>query len=111
GDRATYQQDPANGAEAQREVALDVAEGADLVMVKPAGPHLDVVAAVAASCPVPVAAYQISGEYAQIVAASERGWVDRERVMLESLLAVRRAGARVILTYFALEAAALLRDA
>ncbi len=108
GDRATYQQDPANGAEALREVELDLAEGADLVMVKPAGPHLDVVAAVAAMSPVPVAAYQISGEYSQIVAAAERGWVERDRVVLESLLSVRRAGARVVLTYFALEAAALL---
>jgi porphobilinogen synthase len=111
GDRATYQQDPANGREALREIALDVAEGADLVMVKPAGPHLDVVAAAAAVSPVPVAAYQISGEYTQIVAAAERGWVERERAVLESLVGIRRAGARVVLTYFALEAAALLRAA
>ncbi|MGL5930272.1 MAG: porphobilinogen synthase [Dermatophilaceae bacterium] len=108
GDRATYQQDPANAVEALREVELDIAEGADIVMVKPAGPHLDIVRAVADVSPVPVAAYQISGEYAQIVAASERGWVDRERVMTESLVGIRRAGAGVILTYFALEAAALL---
>jgi len=106
GDRATYQQDPANGREALREIGLDVAEGADVVMVKPAGPHLDVVAAAAAVSPVPVAAYQISGEYAQIEAAAERGWVDRDRVMTESLLGIRRAGARIILTYYALEAAA-----
>ncbi len=106
GDRATYQQDPGNGREALREIALDVAEGADIVMVKPAGPHLDVVAAAADLSPVPVAAYQISGEYAQIAAAAERGWVDRDRVVLESLLGIRRAGARIILTYFALEAAA-----
>lgn len=105
GDRATYQQDPTNAAEALREVELDIAEGADIVMVKPAGPHLDIVRAVAEVSPVPVAAYQISGEYAQIVAAAERGWVDRERVALESLLGIRRAGASVILTYFALEAA------
>ncbi|MGL4175136.1 MAG: porphobilinogen synthase [Dermatophilaceae bacterium] len=108
GDRATYQQDPANAVEALREVELDIAEGADIVMVKPAGPHLDIVRAVADVSPVPVAAYQISGEYAQIVAAAERGWVDRERVMTESLVGIRRAGAGVVLTYFALEAAALL---
>ncbi|MGL5817129.1 MAG: porphobilinogen synthase [Phycicoccus sp.] len=108
GDRATYQQDPANAVEALREVELDVAEGADLVMVKPAGPHLDIVRAVADVAPVPVAAYQISGEYAQLVAAAERGWVDRERVLMESLVGIRRAGASVILTYAALEAAALL---
>ena len=108
GDRAAYQQDPANATEAIREVLLDIAEGADLVMVKPAGPHLDIVAAVAQISPVPVAAYQISGEYAQIVAAAERGWINREQVMLESLLHIRRAGAQLILTYFALEAAALL---
>ncbi|HYN28870.1 MAG TPA: porphobilinogen synthase [Dermatophilaceae bacterium] len=109
GNRATYQQDPANGTEALRELALDIAEGADLVMVKPAGPHLDVVAAAAGVSPVPVAAYQVSGEYAQIVAAAERGWVERDRAVPESLLGIRRAGARVVLTYFALEAAALLR--
>jgi porphobilinogen synthase len=108
GDRATYQQDPANGREALRELAQDVAEGADVVMVKPAGPHLDVVAAAAAVSPVPVAAYQISGEYSQIVAAAERGWVDRDRVLMESLVGIRRAGASIILTYFALEVAARL---
>ena len=108
GDRATYQQDPPNAVEAIREVELDVAEGADIVMVKPAGTHLDIVSAVARVSPVPVAAYQISGEYSQVVAAAERGWVDRERVVLESLTHIRRAGARIILTYFALEAAALL---
>ena len=86
----------------------DLAEGADIVMVKPAGPHLDILAAVATHSPVPVAAYQISGEYSQIVAAAERGWIDRERVMMESLLGIRRAGAQIILSYFALEAAALL---
>jgi porphobilinogen synthase len=108
GDRATYQQDPANATEGLRELELDIAEGADIVMVKPAQPHLDIVAAAAAMSPVPVAAYQISGEYAQIVAASDNGWVDRQRVMMESLLHIRRAGAQIILTYFALEAAALL---
>ncbi len=106
GDRAAYQQDPAGGvAEALRELALDVAEGADIVMVKPAGPHLDIVAAVAAVSPVPVAAYQISGEFSQIVAAADRGWIDRDRVVAESLIGIRRAGAQVILSYFALEAA------
>ena len=108
GDRATYQQDPANGTEALRELELDVAEGADIVMVKPAGPHLDVVAAAAASSPVPVAAYQVSGEYSQVEAAAQRGWIDRDRVMMESLLGIRRAGAQIILTYYALEAAARL---
>lgn len=104
GDRATYQQDPANAREAVREIELDLAEGADIVMVKPAGPHLDIVAAAAAMATVPVAAYQISGEYAQIVAAADRGWIDRERAVLESLLHIKRAGAGIILTYFALEA-------
>jgi porphobilinogen synthase len=108
GDRATYQQDPANATEALRELELDIAEGADIVMVKPALPHLDIVAAAAAMSPVPVAAYQISGEYSMIEAAAARGWIERERVMMESLLSIRRAGAQIILTYFAVEAAALL---
>ncbi|MGE9807390.1 porphobilinogen synthase [Janibacter sp. G1551] len=108
GDRATYQQDPANATESLRELAQDVAEGADMVMVKPAGPHLDIVAAAASASPVPVVAYQISGEYAQIVAAAEQGWIERERTMMESLMHIRRAGAGIILTYFALEAAAVL---
>jgi porphobilinogen synthase len=108
GDRATYQQDPANATEALRELELDIAEGADIVMVKPATPHLDIVAAAAAMSPVPVAAYQISGEYAQIEAAAANGWVERERVVMESLLNIRRAGAQIILTYYALEAAQLL---
>lgn len=109
GDRATYQQDPANATEALRELELDIAEGADIVMVKPAMPHLDIVAAAAAMSPVPVAAYQISGEYSMIEAASANGWIDRERAMMESLLSIRRAGAQVILSYYALEAARLLR--
>ena len=108
GDRAAYQQDPANATEAVRELELDITEGADIVMVKPAGPHLDIIAAAAAMSPVPVAAYQISGEYSQIEAAAERGWIDRERVMLESLTGIRRAGAQIVLTYYALEAAARL---
>ncbi|MEU4566589.1 porphobilinogen synthase [Micromonospora sp. NPDC023956] len=110
GDRRTYQQDPANVRESLREVELDVAEGADLVMVKPALPYLDVVAAVRASVDVPVAAYQVSGEYAMVEAAAANGWVDRERVMLETLTSIRRAGAQIILTYWAVEAAGLLRD-
>ncbi len=109
GDRTTYQQDPANAAEALREVRLDLAEGADIVMVKPALPYLDVLAAVAAESTVPVAAYQVSGEYAMLEAAAANGWVDRERVVLESLTCIRRAGASIILTYYALEAAPLVR--
>ncbi|WDZ85478.1 porphobilinogen synthase [Micromonospora cathayae] len=110
GDRRTYQQDPANLRESLREVELDVAEGADLVMVKPALPYLDVVAAVRAAVDVPVAAYQVSGEYAMVEAAAANGWVDREQVMLETLTSIRRAGAQVILTYWAVEAARLLRQ-
>ena len=109
GDRRTYQQDPPNGREALREVALDVAEGADIVMVKPALPYLDVVSSVRAAVDVPVAAYQVSGEYAMVEAASANGWLDRERVILETLTAIRRAGASIILTYWAVEAARLLR--
>ena len=109
GDRATYQQDPANATEALREIELDIAEGADIVMVKPAMPHLDIVAAAATVSNVPVAAYQISGEYSMIEAASAHGWIDRERTMMESLLNIRRAGAQIILTYYAIDAARLLR--
>ncbi len=108
GDRATYQQDPANAVESLRELEQDIAEGADIVMVKPAQPHLDIIAAAAQLSPVPVAAYQISGEYSQIEAAAANGWIDRDRVMMESLLHIRRAGARLILTYYALEAAGRL---
>ncbi|MEN3121345.1 porphobilinogen synthase [Janibacter terrae] len=108
GDRATYQQDPANATEALREIDLDLAEGADIVMVKPAQPHLDIVAAAAEVSTVPVAAYQISGEFAQIVAAAERGWIDRDAAVTESLLHIKRAGAQIILTYFALEVAGRL---
>ncbi|TPG14803.1 porphobilinogen synthase [Pedococcus bigeumensis] len=109
GDRATYQQDPGNATEALRELELDIAEGADIVMVKPAMPHLDIVAAAAAVSTVPVAAYQISGEYLMIEAASANGWIDRDRAMMESLLGIRRAGAQIILTYYAIDAARLLR--
>ncbi|NYF98881.1 porphobilinogen synthase [Janibacter cremeus] len=108
GDRATYQQDPANAVEALREVELDLAEGADIIMVKPAQPHLDIIAATAQISTVPVAAYQISGEYAQIVATADRGWIDRDAAVLESLIHIRRAGAQMILTYFALEVAGRL---
>lgn len=101
GDRATYQQDPRNLTESLRELRLDLAEGADLVMVKPALPYLDVLAAVAARSDVPVAAYQVSGEYAQIEAAAQAGWLDRDRTVLESLTSIRRAGAQIILTYYA----------
>ncbi|MFG2037609.1 porphobilinogen synthase [Dactylosporangium sp. NPDC048998] len=109
GDRKTYQQDPANVRESLREVALDVEEGADMVMVKPALPYLDVLARVAEMVDVPVAAYQVSGEYAMVEAAVANGWLDRERVVLETLTSIRRAGAQLILTYWASDAARLLR--
>jgi porphobilinogen synthase len=105
GDRKTYQQDPGNGREAIREVQLDLAEGADMVMVKPALLYLDVLRSVAEVSDVPVAAYQISGEYSMIEAAAANGWIDRERSILESLTAIRRAGADIVLTYWAVEAA------
>jgi len=104
GDRAAYQQDPAAG-DAIREILLDVDEGADIVMVKPALPYLDVIAQAAAAAPVPVAAYQVSGEYAMAEAAAANGWLDRDRVIMETLTAIRRAGAGIILTYWAAEAA------
>ncbi|MDX1968751.1 MAG: porphobilinogen synthase [Planctomycetaceae bacterium] len=110
GDKRTYQMDPGNGDEALREVALDIAEGADMVMVKPGQPYLDIVHRVKATFGVPTFAYQVSGEYSQIVAAAERGWIDRPSTMLESLLAFKRAGADGILTYFAVEAARLLQS-
>ena len=105
GDRRGYQMDPGNAEEAMREVRADMAEGADAVMVKPAGPYLDIVSRVKKETGYPVSAYQVSGEYAMICAAAERGWIDRERVMMESLLGIRRAGADFIITYFATEAA------
>jgi porphobilinogen synthase len=108
GDRKTYQQDPPNLREAIREAELDVAEGADIVMVKPALPYLDVVSAVRSTVDVPVAAYQISGEYAMVEAAAARGWIDRERAIMETLTSIRRAGAQIILSYWAVEAAHLL---
>ena len=105
GDKKTYQMDPANRRESRREVALDEAEGADMVMVKPAGPYLDVIAEVRAATSLPVAAYQVSGEYAMLKAAAQNGWLDEKKAALESLLAIRRAGADVILTYYARQAA------
>ena len=109
GDRKTYQQDPRNGREGVAEALLDVAEGADIVMVKPALAYLDVLRQVRDAVDVPVAAYNISGEYAMVEAAAERGWIDREAAILETLTSIRRAGADMILTYWATEAAGLLR--
>jgi porphobilinogen synthase len=108
GDRRSYQMDGANLREAMREIELDLAEGADMIMVKPALPYLDVIAAARDRFDVPIAAYQVSGEYAMIQAAAKNGWVDGERVMMESLTSIRRAGAGMILTYFAKDAAKLL---
>ncbi len=109
GDRRTYQQDPANRREGVREAILDVQEGADIVMVKPAMSYLDVVAAVRAAVDVPVAAYNISGEYSMVEAAAAKGWIDRDAAVMEMLTSIRRAGADVILTYWALDAARMLR--
>ncbi len=108
GDRRSYQMDPANAREAMREIELDLAEGADMIMVKPAGPYLDIISQARARFDVPLSAYQVSGEFAMIMAAARNGWIDQERVMMESLIAIRRAGAGMILTYFAKEAARLL---
>ncbi len=108
GDRRSYQMDPANGREALREMELDVAEGADILMVKPAGAYLDVIRAARERFPHPIAAYQVSGEFSQIHAAARLGWLDLERTMLESLIAIRRAGASIVMTYFAKDVARLL---
>ncbi len=105
GDRKTYQQDAAGARDALRELALDLQEGADMVMVKPAGPYLDILSKVAEASDVPVAAYQISGEYSMIEAAAQRGWIDRDAAILESLTGIKRAGAQIILTYWATEVA------
>lgn len=105
GDKRTYQMDPANGDESLREVALDIAEGADMVMVKPGMPYLDIVQRVKSTFGVPTFAYQVSGEYAMLSAAAQNGWLDRNKVMMESLLSFKRAGADGVLTYFAVEAA------
>ena len=111
GDKKTYQMDPANSDEALREVAMDLAEGADMVMVKPGMPYLDIVRRVKDRFGVPTYAYQVSGEYAMMVAAMERGWLDRDRAILEALLGFKRAGSDGVLTYFAVEAARLLQAA
>ncbi|ODT44600.1 MAG: delta-aminolevulinic acid dehydratase [Nitrospira sp. SCN 59-13] len=110
GDRQSYQMDPANKREALREIDLDVEEGADIIMVKPAMPYLDVISAARERTLLPIAAYQVSGEYSMIKAAAHAGWLDERRAMMESLLSIKRAGAEIILTYFAKEAAALLQS-
>jgi porphobilinogen synthase len=110
GDKKTYQMDPANAREALREVELDEAEGADIVMVKPAGPFLDIIRRLREHTTLPIAAYQVSGEYAMLKAASQNGWLDERRVVLESLLGIRRAGADVIFTYYARQAARWLAE-
>jgi porphobilinogen synthase len=109
GDRRSYQMDPGNGIEALRETRLDVEEGADIVMVKPALSYLDIIAAIHTEFDLPVAAYNVSGEYAMVKAAAQKGWIDGDRVILEILTSIKRAGADMILTYHAKEAAALLR--
>ncbi len=110
GNRSGYQMPCGNRREAMREIDLDVAEGCDIIMVKPAGPYLDIVREAADAYDLPIAAYQVSGEYAMIKAAAANGWIDEERVMMESLLGIKRAGADIIITYYAKEAARLLRD-
>jgi porphobilinogen synthase len=110
GDRRAYQMDPANARDALREAAIDEAEGADMLMVKPAGPYLDVLQRVRAATTLPLAAYQVSGEYAMLKAAAERGWLDERRAVMESLLGIRRAGADLVITYYAREAARWLRE-
>jgi porphobilinogen synthase len=109
GDRKTYQMDPANRAVGQREAAFDHAEGADILMVKPALSYLDIVSDLKNNFDQPIACYNVSGEYAMIKAAAEKGWIDGERVMMESLLSMKRAGADIIITYFAKEAAKILK--
>lgn len=108
GDRRSYQMDPANGREAMREIELDIEEGADMIMVKPALPYLDLICQARQRFDVPLAAYQVSGEFSMIVAAARNGWIDYDRAMMESLTSIRRAGADIVLTYFAKEAAKLL---
>ena len=108
GDKKTYQMDPANSREALREMELDIAEGADMVMVKPAGPYLDVVRRLADASVVPVAAYQVSGEYLMVKAAAASGWLDEQSIIIETITGIRRAGADVVLTYFAVQAAEML---
>ncbi|VAW07829.1 Porphobilinogen synthase [hydrothermal vent metagenome] len=110
GDRRTHQMDPPNVREARRQVDLDLLEGADMVMVKPAGPYLDVIKEVRDMVDVPLAAYQVSGEFSMVKAAAERGWIDGDRVMMESLTGIVRAGADIVLTYFAIDAARMLKE-
>jgi porphobilinogen synthase len=110
GDRRSYQMDSGNAREALREVRLDLDEGADMVMVKPAGPFLDIIARVRAEPDCPLAAYQVSGDYSKIQAAADRGWIDGERAMMDSLIALRRAGADIVITYFARRAARVLEQ-
>ena len=110
GDKKTYQMDPANSQEALQEVALDLKEGADIVMIKPAGAYLDIIAKVKSNYQCPLAAYQVSGEYAMIMAAIEKVWLYRDTTILESLLSIKRAGADMILTYFALDACNILKE-
>lgn len=110
GDRRTYQMDPANGREAIREIALDIDEGADMILVKPAMPYLDIVREARQNFDLPIGAYQVSGEFSTIMAAVQNGWIDRDRAMLESLTSIRRAGADFVLTYFALDASRLLQQ-
>jgi porphobilinogen synthase len=111
GDRRGYQMDPANGREAVREMSLDVSEGADVLLIKPALPGLDLIAVAKDRFDVPIAAYQVSGEFAMVEAAAQRGWLDRDRVILETLISIRRAGADIVLTYWAVEVAGWLREA
>jgi porphobilinogen synthase len=108
GDRRSYQMDPANGREAMLEIQLDLEEGADMIMVKPAGPYLDLIYQARQRFDVPIAAYQVSGEYSMIVAAARNGWIDYDRAMMESLTSITRAGAGIILTYFSKPAARML---
>jgi porphobilinogen synthase len=108
GDRRSYQMDPANGREAMREIELDLEEGADMIMIKPALPYLDLISQARQRFDVPIAAYQVSGEFSMIMAAARNGWIDQERAMMETLTSIRRAGAGVILTYFAKAASKLL---
>jgi porphobilinogen synthase len=109
GDRRTYQMDPANAQEALREATMDVEEGADIIMVKPALPYLDIIYRIREEIDLPVAAYNVSGEFAMIKAAAANGWIDEQRVMMETLTAIKRAGADMILTYFAIDAARRLK--
>ena len=108
GDKNTYQMDPANRREALREAELDIAEGADMIMVKPAGPYLDIIRTLRDAFDIPIAAYQVSGEYLMIKSAAKDGWIDEEKVVMESLIGIKRAGADMILTYFAKDVAARL---